>query len=327
LDEACDEIYIVCGHYDTVRKCPGADDNAAGTAAVLSAAHVLSKYRFNHTIRFIAFDSEEYGHLGSISYVADVYGDNIVAVLNADMMGYAKTKDGERKVRVYYNEESEWLLEFTTQVSHLYNMRVVPSGYSTRSDHASFWVAGYDAIFYSEYEFNPYYHSSGDTIENMNPSYATNVSQLIIATLAELSELSENTPPNPPEIRGPIHGKEGQEYEYVLRACDPHNQQVFYYVDWGDNSSTGWIGPYKSGEEALVSHSWSEGTYTIKARAKDSYGAVSNWTTLEVEIPYIYIPPILRLGSPINTHSWTVFASRAVSLNACSLQSILNSFR
>ena len=37
-----DEIYIVCGHYDSVYGSPGADDNAAGTAAVLSAAEAMN---------------------------------------------------------------------------------------------------------------------------------------------------------------------------------------------------------------------------------------------------------------------------------------------
>lgn len=88
--------YILCGHYDTVRGAPGADDDGSGSAAVLAIASVLSHYRFNHTIKFITFSGEEVGTYGSFTYAreASYRGDNIVAVLNMDMIGYANTVEG-----------------------------------------------------------------------------------------------------------------------------------------------------------------------------------------------------------------------------------------
>lgn len=52
-----------------------------------------------------------------------------------------------------------------------------------------FWSHGYDVIFYYEYHFNPNYHSNGDIIRIMNIDYATNVSKLMLDTLAELAEV------------------------------------------------------------------------------------------------------------------------------------------
>ena len=37
---------------------------------------------------------------------------------------------------------------------------------------------------------------------------------------------------------------------------DGHN--IYYYVDWGDNTTSGWLGPYISGTQIHLTHSWSE---------------------------------------------------------------------
>jgi hypothetical protein len=83
------EIYIVCAHYDTTGKgeFPGGDDNASGTAGMLEAARVLTQYRFQSTLRFIAFNAEEEWMKGSAEYVKALPPDaNIVGVVNLDMI-------------------------------------------------------------------------------------------------------------------------------------------------------------------------------------------------------------------------------------------------
>ena len=95
-----------------------------------------------------------------------------------------------------------------------------------------------------------------------------------------------NYPPHAPSFTGPGSGKTGESYTYNISAVDPDGDDVYYYVDWGDMQIEEWIGPFASGEEITLSHTWSEqGTYTIKAKAKDSYDAESQWTTLEVTMP------------------------------------------
>jgi Zn-dependent M28 family amino/carboxypeptidase len=56
-----------------VEKCPGIDDNGAGSVAVLEAARVLSPYKglFNSTIYFTLFDLEEKGLLGSLAFTRE----------------------------------------------------------------------------------------------------------------------------------------------------------------------------------------------------------------------------------------------------------------
>ena len=94
LDSESDEIYLICGHYDSVSRSPGADDDGSGTVGVMAAAKVMSTYTFNHTIRFVTFSGEEQGLLGSKVYAEESYekGENIVA-LNLDMIGYSKNVD------------------------------------------------------------------------------------------------------------------------------------------------------------------------------------------------------------------------------------------
>jgi len=214
LDQTSDEIYIICGHYDSVPGSPGADDDGSGTVATLAAAYIMSQYSFNHTIRFVTFSGEEQGLLGSERYVQEAYsnGDNIVATLNVDMIGFAETENQGNNIKIYHNDDSDWLVDFTDDIADQYNeyinLNVIPSGWSWGSDHYYFWEYGYDALFYHEYEFNHYYHSPQDTIENMNLTYDVKCSRLILATLASLTQPSgsSNPPETPSQPEGPTEG-------------------------------------------------------------------------------------------------------------------------
>jgi hypothetical protein len=305
LNTTSDEIYIICAHYDTVPQSPGADDNGAGTAAVLSAANVMSQHSFNYTFRFVTFSGEEQWMLGSYFYVEEAYrnNDNIIATLNLDMIGYAENKEQAGKIRVFDIPTSSWITNFTHIIAERYyeyiGLEVVPSGYQD-SDNTRFWEFNYDAIYYEEYQFNPYYHTSEDTIENINTNYATRVSKLAMATLAELAQTVHNLPPDTPAITGPTDGRAREKYEYTFSTVDPDGHDVYYYIDWDDDQLEEWIGPYASGEEVTVGHTFPrQGIYTISVKAKDIYGMESNWATLEVNMPKnkTSINPLLRESS------------------------------
>ena len=294
VDEASDETYIVCAHYDTVPGSPGADDNAAGTSVVLSAAEIMSQYHFNHTVRFVAFSGEEQGLYGSRYYAEDAAanGDDIVAVLNADMMGHAVSEEAKANVVVFDNDESSWVTDFTVDIATEYhediNLQVVHGGSSGRSDHASFHRVGYNAIFYFEYEVNPYYHDPQDTLDNMNPSYATRVSRLALATLCSLADFTQINAPNKPlRPSGQISGQIGETYEYTTSTIDPNDEPVWYMWQWGEGSTSEWIGPFASGEMANASHTWTrKNVYDIRVKAKDASGEQSTWSEpLSVSMP------------------------------------------
>jgi len=92
--------------------------------------------------------------------------------------------------------------------------------------------------------------------------------------------------PSTPKITGPNSGKPKETYEFTFVSTDPDGEDLYYYVDWGDNTFEEWIGPYSSGEEVKISHSWNQKKiYTIKAMAKDTSEVVSDWGSFNVNMP------------------------------------------
>lgn len=95
-----------------------------------------------------------------------------------------------------------------------------------------------------------------------------------------------NNPPFTPNIAGETNGEAEVEYTYDFCSTDPDGDDIYYCIDWGDDSGEVCIGPYPSATCATAKHTWSEqGTYIIKAKAKDIYDAESNWGTLSVAMP------------------------------------------
>jgi hypothetical protein len=74
----------------------------------------------------------------------------------------------------------------------------------------------------------------------------------------------------PPVISGPTIGSPGTEYDYTFLTEDPEEDDIWLYIDWDDGTNSGWIGPYESGEEVVLSHKWDvDDRYVIKAKSKD----------------------------------------------------------
>ncbi|MFL6861510.1 MAG: M28 family peptidase, partial [Allosphingosinicella sp.] len=90
-------VVIITGHIDSrvtdvmnaTADAPGANDDGSGTAAVIEAARVLSKYKFPGTIVYAALMGEEQGLYGGkvLAAYAKAQGWNVVAVLNNDIIG------------------------------------------------------------------------------------------------------------------------------------------------------------------------------------------------------------------------------------------------
>jgi hypothetical protein len=97
---------------------------------------------------------------------------------------------------------------------------------------------------------------------------------------------NNNNPPNKPIITGPTSGKAGNSYTYSFSTTDPEDDNVSYYIDWGDETNTNWIGPYDSGEIINKSHTWvKQGSYIIKVKARDVYDEESPEAILVVAMP------------------------------------------
>jgi hypothetical protein len=92
--------------------------------------------------------------------------------------------------------------------------------------------------------------------------------------------LYANLPPEKPaRPQGPTSGKKGTRYTYSTSSTDPQNDQIYYKFDWGDDSTSDWLGPVESGELIEASHIWANsGSYDLKAKAKDENGHESEWS-------------------------------------------------
>lgn len=95
----------------------------------------------------------------------------------------------------------------------------------------------------------------------------------------------ENNTPSAPQIAGPMNGKPGVKYDYKVTTNDPNGEKLYYIIDWGDGYCSKWIGPYESGEEIIVTHSWDKkAEYKIRVKAKDENGYQTSWSPLSVTI-------------------------------------------
>ena len=104
--------------------------------------------------------------------------------------------------------------------------------------------------------------------------------------LHAFGKVDSNVPPETPTISGETNGKAREEYYYYFTSTDPDNNPVSYYIDWGDGTINEWNNEGASGESVLVKRAYtSQGTYTIKAKAKDTLGEESDWATLSVSMP------------------------------------------
>jgi len=103
-----------------------------------------------------------------------------------------------------------------------------------------------------------------------------------------LINISEDNRPSKPTITGPNNGKIGNIYDYSFVSTNSNEDDLWYFIDWGDDTNTGWIGPYPSSAYVNQSHSWSKkGTYNIKCKVKDAYNVESEWGELKVTMPRI----------------------------------------
>jgi hypothetical protein len=205
-----DDIVIICAHYDSTSPAasrqtmaPGADDNASGTAAVLEAARILASFPFDFTVRFIAFSAEEWGLYGSRAYAtaARLAGERIVGVINLDMIAFANAMPEDLQIIV--NPASGWLadrfLDAAAGYGPLAATKTVDASF-VYSDHAPFWDSGYPALLAIEDDplTYPYYHTTMDTLDQLNLDFFTSATRASVSLLAELAQpIREGYPKTP----------------------------------------------------------------------------------------------------------------------------------
>ncbi|MDQ4033049.1 MAG: M28 family peptidase [Actinomycetota bacterium] len=202
------------GYQPAVDLAPGADDDASGVAGVLAAADAIgaldaTQRAPRRTIRFVLFNAEEHGLVGSNAYARDqaVLGTPIVAVLQMDMIGYDVLPGRTFELHAGFTPSSavearslalaQMIAELVPQVSpalpapQIYPVSGESDPAERRSDHYSFQLQGYTACLASEdlfagpgsgappAEMNPNYHLPTDVV--INAGYAADIARLVTA--------------------------------------------------------------------------------------------------------------------------------------------------
>jgi len=120
-----------------------------------------------------------------------------------------------------------------------------------------------------------------------------------------------NSPPNIPDRpSGEIIVLPGVEHTYTTSTIDPDSDSIWFKWDWGDGTYTDWLGPYDSGEEASATASWSQGTYEIRVKTRDSRNPETNWSEpLTVNVIYPNLKTVFLFGFITNLSNSTNYNS------------------
>jgi hypothetical protein len=182
---------------------PGVTDDGSGTAAVLELARVMSQYRFDKTLVFMAFAAEEVGLSGSQTYaaMAKQTGMQIEAVLNNDIIGSDVAGNGQSATNVLRlfaaSPEDSPARELGRYVKQI-GERLVPSMHVNMvfrgdrflrgGDQTPFVNQGYAAVRLTTASENyENQHTTTDTFANTSVPYAARVARINGAALASLA--------------------------------------------------------------------------------------------------------------------------------------------
>lgn len=182
---------------------PGVGDDASGTAVVLELARVMSQYKFEKTIVFVAFAGEEIGLVGSSLYAdkAKEQHQQIEAVFNNDIVGYDVAGDGRTTngyVHVFSDEPADSISREVARYVRECAQRYVPGfrvepvfradRFSRGGDHTPFVSDGFAGIrFTTPVENLGIEHTANDTFDKTSPVYTANVARVNGAALASLA--------------------------------------------------------------------------------------------------------------------------------------------
>jgi Zn-dependent M28 family amino/carboxypeptidase len=212
-----EEVILVGAHYDSVPRCPGADDNGSAVAALLGCAAACSLWRPVLPVVFVAFNREEDGLQGSQDFVLSYLpraGFAVRAAHILEMVGYANAAPGSQRVPtglpiqisdtgdflgLLANGPSTACMKTVLSQARAYVPELPVTGLSVklglerlfpvlaRSDHAPFWLANIPAVMWTDTsEFrNPNYHRPTDTPETLDYGFLRRVTQVLTAAVVE----------------------------------------------------------------------------------------------------------------------------------------------
>jgi len=202
-----DEIIIIGAHYDHIGKgrpvgedviANGANDNAAGTTAVLTLADHFAKAKSNkRTIVFTLYSAEEKGLLGSKHLAKRLKEENVkpYVMFNIEMIG-VPMKDKDHLVYISGYDLSNMHAKFNAYVGEKvigFLPKAKEFNLFSRSDNYPFYQEfGIPSHTISSFDFTNFdhYHGVGDEADKIDYPFMENVIQKLIPGLERMA----NTP-------------------------------------------------------------------------------------------------------------------------------------
>jgi hypothetical protein len=180
-----DSLLIITAHYDHLGGMgnetyfPGANDNAAGVATLLSLAKYYKVNPQPYSIGFICFAAEEAGLIGSHYFTENplIPLSNIKFLLNLDLVGTGATGMTVVNASVYPQAFAQ-LNEVNN--AHQYISKINPRGKAANSDHYFFTEKGVPAFFIYTQGGPPAYHDIFDQPEDLPLTEYNDLFKLIV---------------------------------------------------------------------------------------------------------------------------------------------------
>lgn len=188
---------FIAAHYDHLGVSPngevynGADDNAAGVAAVLEAARILiaSNLRPQETIVFVAFSGEEVGTLGSRALCRRLKTRKLTShsiLLNMEVLGAIAGKGNFLDVWDEGVSSTLPLVEAVQLAGREVGIPVQRQGCDPGSDALTMLFAGVPAVSVDvawSYENHPHFHQPSDDPEHIDRNGFHKAVQVMVAAL------------------------------------------------------------------------------------------------------------------------------------------------
>ena len=196
--ESPDRYMVVSAHFDHLGErngeiYNGADDNASGTAGLLTAAAYFSANPPKHSIIFAAFDAEEKGLQGARAFVANppVEQSKIVLNINMDMISNNDQDELYAAGTHHYPFLKPYLekVAASADIKLLFGHDVPGTGsddWTGASDHGPFHAEWQLPFVYFGVEDHADYHKSTDDYETIEPAFFIQAVDTILDAIIEL---------------------------------------------------------------------------------------------------------------------------------------------
>jgi len=212
-------IIVVASNYDTVKNCPGANDNASGMAALLEISRIFCQLEPKQTVRFVALSNERAPFLGTERMGSWIYAHHaqqdfadIKQVIILDSLGYYNPAPDSQlhppMLGMFYGKRATFLAmvsdllnapamfrfnRFFNKASNFPTRKVLAPGilkHDKWTDHSAFGVHGFRSFVITDTSYHryPFHNSERDHAERLDFQSLSNITAGLAKALGRFSK-------------------------------------------------------------------------------------------------------------------------------------------